>query len=388
MIQGQPQLGKLFENDEDPAFHLVVKRLRQGKADICDVRKKHTCSSATCNPQSEEQMVQLGTLTGPIVSNNVYLCKYGVMHICSTTACKLYESTKTQTCPISGFQLGELVSTYDKNDYRTWNKSKETETNVVAATTERDPKRHKTDVVAVTTAQKRPRPLIQERVAKEKAADIITNLLYSNARAQRNAAAIQEFHKESIMAKNTYVQNRLQMRQLPYLTDMYRLVAHFTSQALPLVEFEPDAYLIEYYSCVVYQIWLLVVRYIVPEKEKIRNELGEELLPRLDYETVCLGVLYGMRQGLAFDGIFVLPYDEFLACNLPVFSELGYFGIVKNKITTGNSMLVKMYKNALKDGAIPQDLMLDMTKLPEKNKPCEFTKLDKKREIKVKKEFV
>lgn len=401
----QGQQGRFFESDDDPSFHLVIKRLRKGKTDMVDVRKKHVCSSQTCNPQSEEQMVRSGTLDGEIVSNNVYLCKYGVVHVCSATSCKIFPSTQTQTCTISGFQMGTMVSSYDKNDYRTWNKSKETETTLgsdkvvtASAPKKRDrnddllPSTGKEEPLPVTVAlkplSKRPRPLISERVAKEKSADIITNLMYSSARGQRNAAAIQEFRKEAMTAKNTYVQQRLQMRQLPYLTDVYRLIAHFTSKALPLVEFEPDLYLIEYYSCVVYQIWLLVLRYFVPEKEKVRNESGEEILPRIDLETVCLGVLFGMRQGLSFGGVSVLPYDEFLASNLPLISELSYFGIVKNKITAGNTILVKTYQNALKEGAIPQDLVLDVTKLPEKNKQSEYKKLDKNREIIVKKDLV
>lgn len=377
--------GRLFQNDNDPQFHLVVKRLRQGKNDISDVRKKHACSGVMCNPQSEIQMINQGTLTGAAISNNVYLCRYSVIHVCSESSCTLYMANALQTCPVSGFQLGTMVSSYDKNDYRTWEKGKETETNV---------KRERDEECNVKKEEQKPqpkryRPLILEKTAKEMASDIVIKLLYSNCRSERNKAAIQEFEKQSIMARNTYVQQRAAIRQLPYLTDIYRLIAHFTSQILPLVEFETDPYLVEYYSCVIYQIWLLIVKYHIPQKEKQFTEVGEEILPRIDFGTVCFGVLYGMRQGITIEGTELLPRDDFLLCNLPMISELAYFDIKKkNKITRGNALLVQMYQNAIRDGAIPQDLILDITKLPERNKPSEYKKLKKDIVIKPKKEFI
>lgn len=112
--------GRVFENDEDDDFGIVLVRLRKGKSDLSSSRKPHNCSHIICNPESEPSLVASGQLDGPPISTNVFLCQYGTIHICSASSCTLYLATHNQTCSISGFQLGVLQGSYDKNDDRTW----------------------------------------------------------------------------------------------------------------------------------------------------------------------------------------------------------------------------------------------------------------------------
>lgn len=58
----------------------------------------------------------------------------------------------------------------------------------------------------------------------------------------------------------------------------------------------------EFYAAYLLRIWNLLVPY----------------LPlRTMFEPVAAALLYGMRRGIAFDGILAIPLDRFLACALP-----------------------------------------------------------------------
>jgi hypothetical protein len=216
---------------------------------------------------------------------------------------------------------------------------------------------------------------LSDEAVKAKASEVVTKLLFSSCRTRRNQDAIIGFKREAMKAKNTYILQRHKTRQLPYLTDIYRLMGYFTSQALPLLEFEYDESLHNYYVNVIHQIWVLALKYYVPPDEKEFDEEGVEIAPRLDLMDVSLGTLYLMRQGLIRDGVVLLPRDEFLLVSLPLIHEMSYFEINKKKITKGNSIIMDMYNNAIGAGALPEELALDVRKLPEKNVPTTFRKL-------------
>lgn len=322
--------GRLIEDTKDDRFGEIIHRMRKAKRDLCNSRALHVCSTKVCNPESEESLIRQGSLAGPPISSNVYLCKFGVIHVCSSSSCTNYGDSHNQTCHISGIQHGVVSSSYDKGDSRTWHK--------------------KTDVGQPRqppTKKAKVKKTLSEKVAKERARETVIKLLYSSDRKTRNDVAIAEHTEEAIEAKKTYEKERLVKRQAPFLTDVLRLMGYYSMKQLPLVEFEYDAPLIEYYACVMYQVWKMVL-------------LHTPVAEHLEFESVCLGTLYGMRQGLGE----TLPRDEFLSHNLPFINELAYFGIQKEKINDGTILIMGMCDAARKVGVIAQ---LDVAILPQKN---------------------
>lgn len=386
--------GRFIESDQDEKYDEIVYRMRKSKPDLVPQRKKHTCSRDECNPQSEEHLVQNGLLQGPPLSSNVYMCKYGTVHVCSTSSCRIFSYAHNQTCHISGQQLGTIVSSYDKNDSRTWyggggSGDRVPNSEINTSNSSATHKRARTKSAGGPEKIKKPRQkrkfahkVLSEEAAKEQAASIIINLLYSSARTKRNQVAAEIFQKEAEKAKNTYVNQQRERGQLPFLVDICRLTGHYTSQPLPLKEFVLDEALKDYYVSVIYQVWCIIRKHIVPQKKKVfeEGESTKEVLPRIDFEAICLGVLYSMRNGMSVGGKQVLPVDEFLLQNLPIITDLTYFGVEKSKITKASVMLSVAYQNAVGDGVPFEEIMIDVTKLPQKNQPVLlFKALDSRR---------
>lgn len=392
--------GRLIESDADRDFGRIIGRLKKGKKDLnVTVLKGHRCSHEECNPQNEEHMVYAGSLEGPPLSSNIFLCKYGNVHICSASSCDLYAYSKSQTCPLSGYQWGLAVCSYDKNDYRTWKRGGHVETssrehvalklhNVLLfedkdenekCKEKEDPltKKKRVQELLVPPTKKRNTgsssmvPLSKTGVL-ERSGDLITILLFSNCRRACNLEALSNFKREAEKAKQTYINRRTEHRQLPYLTDILRLVGHYLSQPLPLIEMEPDEALKNHYAHIIWQVWQNIVEYT----ERIQEPDGTLVVPRLDFDMVALGTLYCMREGLQCDGVYVLPSDAFLMNMLPLVRDLDYFNIKKKKITRGAHFIENTYKRAIRlYNVLPEQLILDVTTLPPKDLPTVFTKL-------------
>ncbi len=349
----------------DPLFSKAAYRLRCAKKDLVEARvANHQCSADFCNPQSEMSLIAAGHLQGPPLTCNVYLCTFGVFHVCTETACDVYTWSDTRTCHISGLQLGHAAeSSYDKNDPRTW-RSKPMSTPGVAHL--RTPIGAPPLVVAPALPPRRQR-VIPEGEIKYRASAMVKLLLFSPNRIARNREAIQQFAEEAHDAKVTYIRQQAENMQLPFLTDLHRLQGHYTKRRLPLAEFTFVEGLHDYYVNIICQIWAKVIAYYVPEDEKEYEEDGvTEVSPRFDFENVCLGVLYAMRQGLRIGTLMLLPKDDFLLANLPIINELGHFKIRRNRITKGDKILTQTYENAIASQVAVHDLMIDVNALPEK----------------------
>lgn len=380
-----------IQGPDDPNYGRVLNRLRIGKGDnLSSEKKRHTCTHEVCAPQSEDQMVHSNLLDGPAISNNVYLCNYGCVHICSESSCGLYEHTYTQTCPISGIQWGNITSSYSRGNGRTWyvHPSEHTSTKMVRSET----KHHIDDVTGVTRKKKKKRertlptspPLggkkekkprkkgLSESIVKERTRDMVILLLYSDSRKDRNNAAILDRIESAEKSKQTYIEQRRERHQLPYLYDLIRIRAVFTSKPLPYEMYEMDLSLVEYYTCVVYQAWEYVIAYM---------EANEEIMSmRPDIKVVTLGVLYLMRGGHKINGIEILPADDFLQTSLPLVNDLTYFEVPKKNVTRGVQLVTDAYKHQITvQKRQAEDLILDVSRLPRKGVSNGLTKLTSRR---------
>lgn len=366
-----------------PLFSQAVVRLRNAMgADLRDSREVHKCTAQLCKPQSESMLVTKGKLVAPPLTSNVFLCSYGTIHVCSERACEHYGCSQAQTCHISGFQFGSKISDYTRGDPRTWNAKPEpscaidtrlllTQSGPAAVSNGSESKKRLPEPI-VAPVPPAKRIFSQKRLSIEDltgiASGMVKLLLYSRNRINRNKDAIKTFQHDAGEARVTYVRQQLQNQQLPYWTDTYRLIGHYSSQELPLIEFVYSSNLHDYYVNVIVQVWKKVMLYYVPVEEKEYETDGiTEIPPRVKFDDVCLGVLYAMRQGIRYNGHVFLPKDDFLLMNLPIGSDLyTYFGIRKNRISKGDKILEQTYNNALAANASLTDIMIDVTILPEK----------------------
>jgi hypothetical protein len=112
---------KFIISEKDPNFLATYNRLRLAAVGTLKPHKGHVCDPKLCHPKSEMDFAKMGKLQGGTPeSYNVFICDYGSIHVCSEESCRLFGSTPTLTCPVSGQQMGSIVSNYAKDDYRTW----------------------------------------------------------------------------------------------------------------------------------------------------------------------------------------------------------------------------------------------------------------------------
>lgn len=74
----------------------------------------HDCSSANCNPVNEQRLIYKGLLRGLVCHKDVFICKYGRVHICNAKyrECVIdVDNTHQGTCRISGRHYGLLAYT-------------------------------------------------------------------------------------------------------------------------------------------------------------------------------------------------------------------------------------------------------------------------------------
>lgn len=391
--------GKCIE-PSDPLLPQAVIRMRNAlNGRLTLIRDTHVCGAETCGPVSEASLVRKGMLVGPPLTSNVFLCTRGTVHVCTESACEHYGFSNTRTCHLSGFQFGNLESQYDKGDFRTWRSKPETQTVIMVdprlflsqtgslealsaalvppmplpllPKKQEQEEDEEQETTTTTAANAKKRTFSRKRVSDEELKTSISGmvklLLYSPNRVARNREAIKSHLQDAHEARNTYERQQYKNRQQPYFTDTYRLVGKYTTKRLPFSEFVYSQNLHDYYVSIVTQVWHMVMRYYIPTAEKKYEDDGvTEILPRLDVGTVCLGVLYSMRQGVRRSGHTMLEKDDFLLMNLPTGPDLSFFDIRKRRVSVGEKIVSDTYDNAIAENAPLSSILIDVTLLPEK----------------------
>lgn len=386
--------GAAIERD-DPLLARAIGRLKRGKDAKCALsatRRAHICRMDTCRPERESDMILQGHVDGPPLTNNVYLCDGGIVHVCTERSCDYYMNSPTHTCHITGLNIGTNVGCYDKNDSRTWySKPRDMVTGTSKLSTvyvqeERvtiDRRRLLTqsgsmvDVLikerkrAIKRASPEAAPPVpgpgpeggatrrpkrattynrasSAEAVRKRAQHMVELLLHSSCRNALNKKAYARYQKEANDARDTYLKTCKERGQWGFVTDIYRVVANKLSQPLPLVIFNYNEAVLSYYVDVICQVWGIIVRYYVHPKLKQFDEEGAEIVPKIDVDSVCIGVLYNMRYGYKYGETWLLPRDEFLFCHLPLINDLAEFqGISKPKYTKGTAILTNTYENAV-----------------------------------------
>lgn len=345
-------VGIHLERSSDPGFGPAIQRLRLAKQDMSDVRRNHMCDGPTCNPQNE------AAFCSTPLTVNVFLCRLGTVHLCSQYECPYYSETHSQVCPISRIQLGggPATSSYDAGDFRTWYAKMDTTAAASAP------------ALAPAPAPVRHRVITTDELTS-RASAMVKLLLFSKCRVLCNNVAYTGYRQESRDSLVTYRKSQLAKRQPMHMTDRYRLQAHYLSQRLPYTIYEFSPGLHDYYVSICTQVWSMALQFYVPCREKRYDPADgvTEIAPRLDFEQLCLGVMYTMRQGRHIQGVTLLPKDDFLLLNMPLISHLTAFGIGKNQVTKGEKVISQMYENAMASRVDLRVLAIDVNLLPQKN---------------------
>lgn len=379
--------GAAVSSTADPLFRQSVSRLAQAKEQagtLSASRQRHSCTVSLCQPESEPM---LSSFLGNALTCNVFMCRLGSIHLCTADECRLYVDTPNSTCPISGMHFGQIVSNYDKNDYRTYRNpnaaqqsastnapltaqmllQKTVTTTTTSVSIVERPMHAAADTKVSRRRRKHKLQLTTEQV-QNYAQRLVMLLLYSPQRRHCIESMRLRFHRQAEDAVMAYTKRQTSQSegQLPYASDMYRIRAQIASRPTPLQELMEDKALVHYYTCVIEQVWDLVQRYHVPlnQKRYDADDGNLELVPRINFDAVSLGVLYIMRKGVRHHNAILLPADDFLLMQLPNINILNEFGLEKSLVTEGDKIISGAYHNAFAEGVALSQVTLDVDKIP------------------------
>ena len=275
------------------------------KGELVESACAHVCETAFCRPQNEVAL----NLPGPPLDDSVYVCRYGQVHVCTEDEC---ENVFGGTCALSGRSHANHtgMSSYDKNDYRTWNSGTHTA-------------RH----YGANAKRQRIKPL-EPRVTQ-----VITTLLYSPVRNDINKHS----HKAYAEIFKRKVAQYVQENEMPSIIQIEMMEEKYKNhnEKIPIIAYDHDA--VERYTALILRTYSLVKQYSLDPSK---------------LETVAVGVLYMLRQGFVAEGRTLFEIDSFLLHNLPSPSDLPRFGYQKSSITKGKHQIQNVYNNLLREGVI------------------------------------
>ena len=272
----------------------------------------HICSHEYCKPENESSLKKRGLIpkeTPMVTNDSVFVCIYGNIHECSEYTCM-----NNTICPISGLSDGHPsnYSSYNRKDPRTFIK---------------DPIKHK-------------RKRLTDDELYEKAENLVEIILYSNCREKINEKFKRQQVKLCNKEKNAYTKEFYPVN-LPQLA---MVQCKYDSKTVPLEILKRDPQRIEYYTFMIVQMY-----------KKINQYIDDKLC----IESITLGLLYKMKQGLKIDGIIIIPIDLYLVEHLPVMNDLPVFNIDKRKFTKGEQWINYSIEQARKQGVSLQDIALE-----------------------------
>lgn len=311
---------------DDERVPQSAARIIRARKDMQQSGRSHRCSKTRCLPLDESALLQ-----PPYITNNVYVCQLGVVHVCSEATCELFNATPDKTCPISGIQHAQVVSSYARNDPVTWYEP-------------RAPATKRTKVVSDETPTLRKMQAQHEHNVLLKAGEIIKRLLFGMERVNLNNAIIEERKALAEKACEKYRRDQLEKRQLPFETELHKIRGAITGQPLPLCEFVHSEPLQQYYAKIILQQWKLIISYLKEDAKAV-------IIQKCDIETITVSTLYCMKDGIVYGDQTMLPRDGFLEAHLPDIGDLArYFGIERKCIQLGQQIITASITHNVKKG--------------------------------------
>ena len=273
----------------------------------------HPCSVRYCDPQNEQTLIRRGLLPGPPeLPEHMYVCIFGDIHVCNENVCMT-----DGPCLVSGATMGLVheYSSYNANDSRTWT----------------DPKKGQVSTGGTGTHK------LWDRVEL-----LISTLFFSPKRKAIVANWKKQRGKQCKKYKDTYIKDCELKRKPVNLIHLAMLDAQYNIPC-PIEERpEYDGDRLEHYTRLALHMYQLIQGYNDNEKVCV--------------ESVTLGVLYKMQQGININDVNVLPADPYLVQILPPMNDLVKLSIDKKRINRGEQLLLGMYETALRNGTNLVDL--------------------------------
>lgn len=248
------------------------------------------CSVQCCDPQNEMALIRRGLLKGPCECPEfMYICKYGLIHECSPQSGCMFDGP----CLVSGLTEGIVENVVDE---QSWLQSS-------------------------TSIKSNVRPTLYSNIE-----NIIETLLYSSVRERIYRDWDKQQSKRLRKYKEVYAQKCYRQGIPTNLIEMAMLEDHhyISCPTRDVLNRDPDR--VYAYTKAVADMY-----------EKIQHLYKDE---RICIESVTLGLLYKMQQGVIVDGKVLIPVDQFLVENLPLINNLNKFGLDKRKIGRGDKFIL------------------------------------------------
>lgn len=269
----------------------MKKYLQDAKKPDLKISRVHVCCPQVCNPENESTLKRRGRI--PMTNSNItndllFICDYGVFHQCDPNVCMLND-----VCIISGLSEGHIP------EYKTYGPKKRLHVNTENIT-----------------------EIIETLVVK---------ILYSDTRKKINEQWKRQQTKLCNKEKNQRIDDTLPVN----LIALAMVQSEYDRKTLPLEILEYEQPRIDNYVQMITQVYEHVKRY---QRDKIC------------VESLTLGLLYKMKQGLKIDGVTIIPIDLYLVEHLPLMNNLPKFGIDKRKFTKGEKMINFFIEQARNSG--------------------------------------
>jgi hypothetical protein len=304
----------------------------------------HECSKLFCDPLNNFGLFQRFEISQDF-SDTIYICKFGQIHDCSTSNCGIDE-----VCGVSGISKEYIMefSSYDKHDSRTW-------TNVL-------PQKYLSERKVETLMKKyvpdtvvKPKTYQKSNSVKDayqRVELIVETILYSLNRKKINEEKYNQRAKKIKREKDQYISECAEERVPVNLVKLSMLDCKSMGNIHVLKILKRDQNVINRYTRLIMQFYEHATKYI---EDKVSPE------------SIALGVLYKMQQGMIVDNVVLIPVEEFLIENLPLMNDLNKLKIEKKKYTLGERLIFQTFENARKRGVSNQNLALREEVLEEQN---------------------
>ena len=281
----------------------------------------HHCSRLTCDVEQlkayvclegdhviDSQLCHLHSCSPVVYVKDLYVCKrIGVVHICDRTTCR----TVHGMCAISGLACAARC----------------------------------TNSASAPSSNKKTRRRAHSVHTNEQSACILMyDILFSSRRTNNEVQRVMNAIDNARRAAQRLVRNALRDCHVLYyqdILDIYvaarqrlRDISHLTAA----LSDDTKQRVCRCYAAVFVKAW---------------DVLAPKMPYRCSFESTMAAMMYGMRRGVACDGIMAIPRDRFLSSALPDAHTIAEVGISRRSLTQAKNALFLALQTCVHDKEFP-----------------------------------
>ena len=282
------RLRRAVQLSTDGGWHSCHRRrctILHVKEHVC-LQGKHLCSGPRCTEHPDGQVIYV---------SDVYMCqRVGAIHVCDQSSCK----TESGQCVVSGLCCTAAPAL----------------------------------PVAVPPSNKRSRrrKINSVHTNEQTACILVFDLLFSNRRVAfelRRALTHLELARRSSQRVVKHAIRSRKPLHVQDLVDIYVSVRHRMrdfSYIHACAGSSAQQDICRYYAAIIVQVW---------------DSIVPVLSVRCSYESIAAAILYAMRKGVAYDGLYAIPADRFLLVALPDAHSIKDVGVARRALTQARNSL-------------------------------------------------